>query len=121
VSRILLIDDNLMIHRLILRLLEGDDVVVRDSAQEALAGLRAGQQFDVILCDLNMPEMNGLEFHRELTSMDPESAARALFLTGGPLDDASTLFAQQQAGRILRKPLDVKRLREAIAAVVSAS
>ena len=83
--RILLIDDHVMIHRLIPRLLGGDEVVARGSALDALGLLRAGERFDVILCDLNMPEMGGMEFHRELSSMDPSAAARTLFLTGGPL------------------------------------
>lgn len=118
-SRILVIDDNVMIHRLMLRLLGRDEVVARDSARDALALLRAGERFDVILCDLNMPEMSGLEFHRELISMDPELASRTLFLTGGPLDEASALFVQELPERILQKPLEVKRLRQAIAAVMA--
>jgi CheY-like chemotaxis protein len=115
--RILVIDDHPMIHRLIFRLLASDRVVVCDSARDALGLLRDGEHFDVILCDLNMPDMSGLEFHRELTSLDPAAAARTLFLTGGPLDEASALFAQELPERVLQKPLEVRRLREAIDAV----
>jgi CheY-like chemotaxis protein len=117
--RILLIDDHPMIHRLILRLLASDEVVVCDSARDALGLLGDGEEFDVILCDLNMPDMRGLDFHRELSSIDPTAAARTLFLTGGPLDEASALFAQELAARVLQKPLEVRRLREAINAVGS--
>ena len=52
-------------------------------AQEAIAWISAGQRYDVILCDLMMPRMTGMDFYSELQRIAPEQAKRVIFLTGG--------------------------------------
>jgi CheY-like chemotaxis protein len=68
----------------------------------------------VILCDLMMPEMTGMELHAELTALDRSLARRMIFVTGG----AFTEPAQEFLGRdgILRaeKPIDVPSIRALI-------
>ncbi len=104
-----------MMRRLVLHSLCDHEVVLKGDAREALALLAAGESFDVILCDLNMPGMNGMEFHAALT---PLQAKRVLFVTGGALADPAEQFLKQAAVRVLTKPVEVGQLRAAVAAVL---
>jgi CheY-like chemotaxis protein len=53
------------------------------SAKEALLRLDGGELFDLILCDLMMPEMSGMDLHRRLLQSAPDQAAKITFMTGG--------------------------------------
>jgi two-component system, NtrC family, sensor kinase len=74
--RVLVIDDEPVMHRVMVRALRDYEVIVQADAREALALLAAGNAFDAILCDLNMPGMNGMQFQAALT---PAQADRLLF------------------------------------------
>src|SRR3990172_6472084 len=83
-GRVLVIDDEEGVGRVIQRILAGTYVVMTDtSAAAALARLRRDPGFDVVLCDLMMPEMTGMELHDEILRTAPELAERLVFLTGG--------------------------------------
>src|SRR3954447_24190019 len=83
--RILVIDDEPVIQRLIARTLANCEVVGVSDARVALERIVAGERFRLVLCDLNMPGMNGMQFHRELSWREPEMARRVLFVSGGGL------------------------------------
>ena len=61
---VLLVDDSAFFRNMLAPVLKaaGYKVRVAPSAQEGLAALRSGQSFDVVLTDIEMPEMNGFEF-----------------------------------------------------------
>ncbi|TMB29249.1 MAG: response regulator, partial [Deltaproteobacteria bacterium] len=60
-GRVLVVDDEPMVGSSIRRLLGRDhDVVVVQSGKDAVAKIAAGERYDVILCDLLMPEMTGM-------------------------------------------------------------
>jgi CheY-like chemotaxis protein len=114
-ARVLIVDDEPMMLRLMGRALQDHETVVTHDAREALAMLAGGERFDVILCDLNMPEMDGMQFHAALT---PAQAERTLFVTGGALSPESQQFIQRVGARALAKPVELKQLRAAVAAVL---
>lgn len=114
-ARVLIIEDEPVMQRLMARALLQYDVVVKGDAREALALLAAGESFDVILCDLNLPGMNGMQLHAALTKAQ---ADRMVFVTGGALNDATQRFLDQIATRVLTKPVDVKQLRATVTAVL---
>jgi CheY-like chemotaxis protein len=65
------------------RILAADhDTVAVQSGREALARLES-DTFDVVLCDLMMPEMTGMDLYEELRERLPDCAARMVFLSGG--------------------------------------
>jgi len=111
-GRILVIDDEPMIARLVQRTLSAEhDVVATVRAAEALERLAAGERFDVILCDLMMPQMTGMELHAELCRVDQAQASRMIFLTGGAFTPAARAFLDEVPNQRVEKPFDSKHLR----------
>ena len=62
------------------------------TAQEALDILVTGREFDVVLSDLMMPGMSGMELYRALSELSPKMAARIVFLTGGAFTPEANVF-----------------------------
>jgi len=79
--RILLVDDHPSVGEGTKTMIEQDadmEVTFVLSAMEALDRLEQ-QEFDVILCDLNMPTISGLEFAKRAVQRDPESKSGDLY------------------------------------------
>jgi len=85
------------------------------SADGALQSIEAGDRYDVILCDVMMPVVTGLELHRRLAERDPDLASRVVFLTGGSANPSLRAALAALPNRRLEKPCDTERLLEAIA------
>jgi CheY-like chemotaxis protein len=115
-ARVLVIDDDPAVgNALELVLAEHYDVEVLTSAQRALDRLRDGESYAAILCDLMMPELSGMEFHRELTGSHPELAAQVIFLTGGAFTPGADAFLDGISNPRLGKPFNTRELRALIA------
>jgi CheY-like chemotaxis protein len=111
-GRILVVDDEEILLRSLKRTLGKDhDVVAVTAAKEALALCLGGETFDLILCDLMMPEMTGVDLHGELSRVVPEQASRMIFLTGGAFTAKARLFLSEPPREHIDKPFDVANLR----------
>ena len=111
-GRVLVIDDEEMIGRTVRRNLSRDhDVVALTSAREALERLATGERFDVILCDLMMPEMTGMELHDELKRKNPELAQQMIFLSGGAFTPKARAFLDRVPNLRVEKPFDLQQIR----------
>jgi signal transduction histidine kinase len=112
-GRILVVDDEPMIAKVVERALAPEhEVVAAGSAGEALHRIGAGERFDVILCDLMMPEMTGMELHLELSRLPGgEQASRMIFLTGGAFTNRARLFLDETPNLRIEKPFDTLLLR----------
>jgi two-component system, cell cycle sensor histidine kinase and response regulator CckA len=81
--RLLLIDDDRLVRNGLRRVLERHhDVEVAADGRRALELIEA-QPFDVVVCDLIMPEMSGMELFETVRRSNPDQAARFVFVTGG--------------------------------------
>ena len=121
-GRVLIVDDEPMVVLSVTRILSQEhEITARGSAQEALALLAAGQQFDVILCDLMMPDMCGMELHAEVERLAPSAAERMIFMTGGAFAPAARAFLDRVPNHRIEKPFDVQALRAVIRAFVAQS
>ncbi len=115
-ARVLLVDDDPGIGQVIRAALGTDhDVETVTSAVHAFACLSRGERFDVILCDVMMPVMTGIELH---SRVDPDMAARMIFLTGGAFTADAQAFLERGDVRHLDKPFDVRQLRSLVRASV---
>jgi two-component system NtrC family sensor kinase len=88
--------------------------VVVQSGKEAVARIAAGERYDVVLCDLLMPEMTGMDVHADLQARDPDLARRMVFLSGGAVTQRARDFYEQVPNPKLEKPFDAARLREIV-------
>jgi CheY-like chemotaxis protein len=113
--RVLVVDDEPVVGKSLRRLLPEHDVTVTSGAAEALAAIALQPDLDVILCDLMMPEVSGIELYRELVSRHPELAPRVVFITGGAFTPEATAFLRQTGNPLLEKPFDLPRLRALVA------
>jgi signal transduction histidine kinase len=113
--RILVVDDEPMARRMLARTLRGHAVVAVASVDEALATLGAVPPFDLILCDVMMPERTGLEMHAEVTRRWPELLARLVFMSGGAFTPALQAFLEQPSIQRLDKPVTRRALNDLVA------
>ncbi|MCU1280788.1 MAG: Sensor protein, partial [bacterium] len=111
-GRILVVDDEELVLRSVQRnLAKEHDVVAMLAAEAALALCAGGEKFDLILCDLMMPNMTGMDFHRELSRVAPEQASRMIFLTGGAFTAKARHFLSETPKEHIEKPFDPTNLR----------
>lgn len=120
-TKVLIIDDEVVFAHALRRLLGRDHhrITIVHTGHEALARLAAGERFDVILCDLMMPAMSGMEVHQKVVALAPEQAARMIFLTGGAFSPLAKQFLEGSNNPWFDKPCDLQALRSAILRVAS--
>ncbi|MEO8183350.1 MAG: response regulator [Deltaproteobacteria bacterium] len=112
--RILMVDDEPMLLRSVRRLLPEYELVCVESAKKALALLDAGRPFDLIVSDVMMPEMSGIDFYEALCARYPEDARRVIFVTGGALGHHVGSFLGSVPNMRLEKPFAAADLRRVI-------
>jgi signal transduction histidine kinase len=114
-GRVLVIDDEPAIVEMVGRILRAEnDTVGAVGARAALELLHADTRFDVILCDLMMPDMSGAEFYDALHQRVPHLSERIIFLSGGAFTVAARLFLNRIDNPRVQKPFDPKALRAMI-------
>jgi signal transduction histidine kinase len=92
------------------------DVLAFSDALDGMRCLTERVPPDVIICDIHMPNVNGLELYKRVTSVRPHLADRFIFLTGGSSDDLAAL-EDEAPRRVLQKPVQRVDLLAAIRAV----
>jgi CheY-like chemotaxis protein len=120
-GRILLVDDEEAVRGALLRALGRlHEVVAAASGQAARAILTSDASFDLILCDLMMPEMSGMDVHRWLASEHPRLAQKMVFMTGGTFTPRARRFLAEVDNPCLDKPFDLSHLRSIVAEGIAA-
>ncbi len=119
-QRVLVLDDDPMVGRGLARSLAGGpEVVVISSAREALERITGGERFDVVVCDLMMPELSGEEFQRRVAAVRPELARTMIFITGGAFTPSASSFLAATKNAWLQKPVSANSLRQLVASALS--
>jgi signal transduction histidine kinase/CheY-like chemotaxis protein len=108
--RLLLVDDEPAVLRSLGRVLAARYTVdVATGVGDGLGRLERSR-YDLVLCDLMMPEGGGERLYRELARRAPQQAARLVFITGGATSEASRRFLAAQPQPVLEKPIDLAAL-----------
>ncbi len=119
-GRVLVVDDEEALAHAIRRYLSQDhEVEAVTSARRALELLKGGARFDVILSDLMMPQISGIELHAEIAKLDPAQAEKMVFLTGGAFTATARAFLDATPNRRLEKPFELKALRHLVNELVT--
>jgi DNA-binding NarL/FixJ family response regulator len=112
----LFLDDDLTVLTGYRRALSSDEVIGEylTSADQAVRRISAAEPPDVVVTDLVMPGMNGMELYRRALELDPSWRHRFVFITGAGTLGHVAEFLRRVEGRALPKPVDIRRLRDAI-------
>jgi PAS domain S-box-containing protein len=120
-ARLLIVDDERSLGLTLVRVLEAEhDVVAVTSASEALELVLGGTEFDVILCDIVMPGLSGIQLHEVLEHVRPHIAKRMIFMTGGDGLPGVSEFLSRIDNACLAKPVDLRRLGVLIRDIMAA-
>jgi len=120
-KRILVVDDDPMMGTTLRLTLEDDYEVEIASSAEAAMRLLEKQTYDLILCDLMMPRVSGIDLHRWLIARDPTTPERMLFMTGGAYTDEAARFLRDEARHHVEKPFRVDQLLARIDSILRAA
>ncbi len=120
-ARVLVVDDEVAVATTIMRALQGQhDVSVAHDGRDALRRIVDEEGFDVILCDLMMPVLSGMELHALIARQRPEQADRVVFVTGGAFTSEARAFLEDRDVPWIEKPFDIKTIRRVVDECVQA-
>lgn len=113
--RVLVVDDEERLAETIrMALSPPHDVDVCTRGRDALERLRAGGDYDVVLCDLMMPDLSGPDLFEQVKAIRPELAERFVFLTGGAFTRRTRDFLHGVPNPRLEKPFDLGTLEQIV-------
>jgi len=91
------------------------EVVVIGSGRAALELIAIGRPFDVVLCEVDLPDMTAKELYERLEDGSPRTALRLIFLVGEVKPHRT--FLEKPPKRYVTRPITAAALRDAIAAI----
>jgi CheY-like chemotaxis protein len=120
-GRILVMDDERGFTKGLAQLLRRDGYRV-DTADNGKAGLLQLQAhgYDVLLCDLRMPDLDGVAFYDRLLLHYPAVSQRVIFLTGDTLSPESKAFLERSGRPWVHKPCTAAAIRSVIQELLQA-
>jgi CheY-like chemotaxis protein len=119
-QRILVVEDEPTVARLI-----GDVLAEEGYSVDAVLGSHAGldlvrrRQYELLICDLQMPYLDGRGLYRELRRMDSPLSQRLVFVTGDMLQPRTVDFLENCGVPCLAKPFLVEELKELVRGALS--
>jgi signal transduction histidine kinase/ActR/RegA family two-component response regulator len=113
-ANVLVIDDEPLIARILQRGLARHHVIATTQAREALARIEQGETYDVILCDLMMPDVSGIDIHEYLSREHPAVARRMVFMTGGAFTAKAKQFLSAVANERIDKPFSLAQVNQLV-------
>jgi CheY-like chemotaxis protein len=112
--RVLVVEDELALSTAVSEALADAGCVVDRAAdgEEGLARL-AGSSYDLVVCDLKMPRVDGVQFYRAMAAAAPALARRVIFVTGAVAGTDAERFLEETGCRWLSKPFRLADLLRA--------
>jgi PAS domain S-box-containing protein len=118
-GRILIVDDEAPIRQVLVRTLgRKHEAVAAASGREGQALLERDPAFDLILCDLMMPEMTGMDLHAWLVAQGSPLARRVVFMSGGAFTPRASAYVASVGNPVLEKPFDQAALWDVVARTI---
>jgi CheY-like chemotaxis protein len=121
-ARVLVVDDEPgLLHAIEDLIGEAHDVMTANSGSEALDLLHRDDKFDVIVADLMMPGVTGMDLYERTRADHPGLEQRFVFMTGGAFTARSSKLVASVPNRCVAKPFDADELMRAIGDVIEQS
>jgi PAS domain S-box-containing protein len=117
---ILVVDDERVVREFISKALteEGHEVDTVDNAEDALEMVK-NKKYRIILLDVKMPGMSGIELYKRFKRMNPALAHSVVFVTGDVMGARTLAFLSKAKSPYITKPFDGKQLNRAVNRVFS--
>ena len=116
---VMVIDDDVLVRSFVHRALStAHEVSVETCGEDGLKRIQRGERFDLILCDVMMPQMTGLELYDLVSEIAPEQPKRIVFITGGAFSGSMQQVLEATGNPRLDKPFHADRLRELVDEVI---
>lgn len=120
--RVWIVDDEVALAGAIGRLLQREyEVTVTNGPHDVLLRLATGEAFDVMVCDVMMPEMTGVELAERIEASWPLLARRIVFMSGGALSPSLSAVATADDRLFIAKPFVSAELHEIVARAAKAA
>lgn len=118
---VLIIDDERPVVTMLARFLESTYEVKHTTVPDEALTLLSTHRFDVILCDVMMPGMSGIDLYRAASERSPGSERRMVFMTGGGLHPEIYEFLRDAERPKLEKPFDIQELKRVLQQVADST
>ena len=118
--KILLVDDEPNVRKSMMRMLRDYEVVPAANGREALDALQQ-QAFDAVICDLVMPDVDGVDVYEALAVRRPELLSRLIYTSGGAYTPRTASFVANYDIHFVEKPIHPQRLLELLQDVFASS
>ena len=120
--RVLVVEDDVPIGRMLASILADEGYVV-DLASDGLTALGKieAREYDLILTDLRMPELDGVGLYRELERRQPEVLRRVIVITGTSGHPEYQSFLEETKVPYLEKPFSLQALQSITRRVLAAA
>jgi PAS domain S-box-containing protein len=119
-ARVLVIDDDRAVAASMARLLGLHHAVTTETdPRAALDAIARGELYDVIFCDLMMPNISGIDFYDALTASAPDQARRIVFMTGGAFSPQARGFLEKVPNTSLTKPFTLESIQAIVGLAVA--
>ncbi len=120
-ARILVVDDEPMILDLLIEVLgqAGHRVDTADNGEQACRKV-SSRRYDLVVTDVRMPRMDGLELYRRVLSQQPELEGRVVFMTGDLIDRDTMSFLAEVHAPTIAKPMDIEQLSDIVRRTLAA-
>ncbi len=109
--RILLVDDEPNVRRSLMRMLRGYQVITAATGREAIEALQT-HAFDAVICDLVMPDLDGVDVYEALEASRPDLLDRVIYTSGGAYTPRAAAFVANREIRFVEKPIHPQRFVE---------
>jgi len=115
VAKVLIVDDEPLVGRALARgLSRMSNVTVVTSVSDGIDLIAAGGCFDVILCDMLMPDGGRMGFYEAVSKLGPDWTAKIVFMTGGVFSQPAKSFLSRVDNRQLEKPVPLAELMRVV-------
>jgi len=116
ILRVLVVDDQEHMRELLVETLSADGHTV-DPAEDGVAALRLidQQTYDLVVSDLQMPQVDGPKLYEEVRKRRPDSAPRFVFITGEDEAPGYGRFLVDTKAPVVTKPFKLKEFRQLLA------
>jgi len=112
--RVLIADDEPLVGAALRRALAAHEATVVAGGVPAVAAIQGGTPFDLVLCDVMMPDLSGPRVYETVRETHPELLSRFVFITGGVVHEPSRRFLASVPNQVLYKPFDLAAVRDLV-------